>query len=761
MMAAATAWVSDNDDEMTRLTANGLLLGIQATTNLNDVKNLIKDLFNFEQIELYKGLKESEALFIMTRSDYISFENALQIFPEKFQIKLLNESSIQYSVNFSENTLLNEFMFEMKQLCGCNQALSAGTNVLECTAYQKSIIDKYLKKKSTSITMTRVRDSTENFIRTDSTDHKFRYHHKLKGSNSSPNLELNIILAEKDMTKLNKVECILSPVCINSQKSISNKIKSKAGLTYEIQFYKNLDNFAKSSEKNNIFHISCNADNPNEKHQLGRSCKFVLHAICPQNWSRATLKETYLQLYDLYLKIFNYAGTALKVESLAITFLGIRDEFEFSMVALYESLNDYLSKATKNKTNRLSTIYIVAFDKDALTTFKSYLSDGYDENIRELIFSDEVNDTESSLCQECNSNAKFLITKSQIENNNLFKECRASRIKLFGPNSNKKCPPCSVINNLAQTYFQKATGNIVCLKCCVESFVKSLGDLHCSVCLSSLKASSRHQKKNNKFCNSFEHHQSCDKCANVPLKFAASNCYCCNFYEFCVKMLANEEDHYKLNCGRDFCHLDKTDDGTLLKLACGHAVCQLSQNSNNICSFCSISKCFDLMKTKVTEIMYAAIEEELKISREAENSNLFHSYYEKVQNNIKKTSDVSLEGGIMQMKHLDEENCDLIQMGFFLPDGTTLDKTKYHGIMVRYFLPNNSQGNLCANKMAQLFEEGKLFTIGPCKSDKEAHIVVLRKNVDLKTSKIGGPENNGYPDSDYLKRLSKQLELLC
>ena len=378
----------------------------------------------------------------------------------------------------------------------------------------------------------------------------------------------------------------------------------------------------------------------------------------------------------MYTKLFGYASN-IGIKSLAMSFLGIQDEFEFGMIALYEALNDYLLKKKNLVDCKLNKIYIVALDKEALVIFKDYLENGYDKNILELVFTDEnesdsiimpseqkvleknqsrkddekfnsldkeVEKRNETFCFMCNS-TELLIIKSNIVNFKYLKECRESKIRLYGTNSSKKCVSCSIIYELAQIYFrhfdQNEKESIICLKCCVKTFVNSLKKLFCSCCLRDIQGKSNL----NKFCSL---HHTCDKCTNITLKFAPVSCYFCIFYEFYEKMSQNLNlasnslsiNHHKLNCARDFCHLDFNDnESQITKLAaCGHAACK-RQNSNNLCSFCSIFRIFEMMKNhhgiNVDKIDYAKIENDIRKVRELENKRSFQSYYNNVQNELK------------------------------------------------------------------------------------------------------------------------------
>jgi len=70
----ATAWPEENDISSfeTKLSknsekTNGLILGISPSTNISEILNLLKELFEFKHIELYR-VSQTEAYFEMCKS---------------------------------------------------------------------------------------------------------------------------------------------------------------------------------------------------------------------------------------------------------------------------------------------------------------------------------------------------------------------------------------------------------------------------------------------------------------------------------------------------------------------------------------------------------------------------------------------------------------------------------------------------------------------------------------------------------------------
>ena len=276
-----------------------------------------------------------------------------------------------------------------------------------------------------------------------------------------------------------------------------------------------------------------------------------------------------------------------------------------------------------------------------LESKKSEFLNTLPKNTEPILYADTV-------CSLCRSKDQ-LITKGDIESNHFFTRCRQSTVKLYSIASPKKCGPCSFINELAQIFFKRFGLNMltVCLKCCMNTLVDDLKHLYCSSCL---RGDSFSSKKTNIYC---AQHKSCNKCASVPAKLAPVNCYFCIFFEFYahlveVNMTTNDlaANHHKLNCAKDFCELnfDAEAASKIVRLACGHATCRISA-SNNLCSYCLISKILGLLKNKhnilTDEIMYAKIEDDVKKAIELQNKSSFNSYYDKVQtklNHIEKSN---------------------------------------------------------------------------------------------------------------------------
>ncbi|XP_077977960.1 putative E3 ubiquitin-protein ligase DTX3 [Glandiceps talaboti] len=80
------------------------------------------------------------------------------------------------------------------------------------------------------------------------------------------------------------------------------------------------------------------------------------------------------------------------------------------------------------------------------------------------------------------------------------------------------------------------------------------------------------------------------------------------------------------------------------------------------------------------------------------------------------------------------------------------------GSVYKAYLPDIRDGQKLHKLLRKAFDQGLVFGILASESKDEACTIVWRDIVH-KTSITGGPESNGYPDPDYLKRLREQLKV--
>ncbi|XP_070564853.1 uncharacterized protein [Ptychodera flava] len=82
---------------------------------------------------------------------------------------------------------------------------------------------------------------------------------------------------------------------------------------------------------------------------------------------------------------------------------------------------------------------------------------------------------------------------------------------------------------------------------------------------------------------------------------------------------------------------------------------------------------------------------------------------------------------------------------------------KYSAASFKAYLPDNSDGQKLKKLLKTAFDKGLTFGILAAES-KDELCTIAWKDIVHKTSITGGPEANGYPDPDYMKRLKEQLK---
>ncbi|XP_033756918.1 uncharacterized protein LOC117339448 [Pecten maximus] len=100
-------------------------------------------------------------------------------------------------------------------------------------------------------------------------------------------------------------------------------------------------------------------------------------------------------------------------------------------------------------------------------------------------------------------------------------------------------------------------------------------------------------------------------------------------------------------------------------------------------------------------------------------------------------------------------------INYIFPDGTQDDEhpypgESYRGLNRQAYLPDNSQGHKVLKMLKEAFEQRLTFTIGQSRTTGEDNVVTWN-DIHHKTHRDGGPERYGYPDSDYLHRVTDEL----
>uniref|UniRef100_A0A3B1JBQ2 E3 ubiquitin-protein ligase n=1 Tax=Astyanax mexicanus TaxID=7994 RepID=A0A3B1JBQ2_ASTMX len=106
--------------------------------------------------------------------------------------------------------------------------------------------------------------------------------------------------------------------------------------------------------------------------------------------------------------------------------------------------------------------------------------------------------------------------------------------------------------------------------------------------------------------------------------------------------------------------------------------------------------------------------------------------------------------------------CGTIEISYDIPSGTQTDEhpnpgERFYGAQRHAYLPNNAEGNEVLQLLQRAFDQRLIFTVGTS-TTTGADNTVTWNDIHHKTSKTGGPQNYGYPDSDYLKRVKDELK---
>ncbi|CAH6792301.1 E3 ubiquitin-protein ligase DTX3L [Phodopus roborovskii] len=125
------------------------------------------------------------------------------------------------------------------------------------------------------------------------------------------------------------------------------------------------------------------------------------------------------------------------------------------------------------------------------------------------------------------------------------------------------------------------------------------------------------------------------------------------------------------------------------------------------------------------------------------------------------------DGGIMTSDTLSQslpgyENCGTIVINYEIKSGIQTNEhpnpgKPYHGTYRRAYLPNNDEGKEVLDLLQKAFQKRLIFTVGNSRSTGASNVITWN-DIHHKTSPFGGPENFGYPDPDYLKRVKEELK---
>ncbi|KAK3610488.1 hypothetical protein CHS0354_016677 [Potamilus streckersoni] len=106
-------------------------------------------------------------------------------------------------------------------------------------------------------------------------------------------------------------------------------------------------------------------------------------------------------------------------------------------------------------------------------------------------------------------------------------------------------------------------------------------------------------------------------------------------------------------------------------------------------------------------------------------------------------------------------SCGTIDILYRFPNGIQTEGHSnpgkpYHGTSKRAFLPDNAEGRKVMSLLKKAFERRLVFTIGRSVTTG-AENTVTWNDIHHKTNRDGGPQNYGYPDADYFRRVKEEL----
>ncbi|KAM5281105.1 E3 ubiquitin-protein ligase DTX3L [Ctenodactylus gundi] len=108
------------------------------------------------------------------------------------------------------------------------------------------------------------------------------------------------------------------------------------------------------------------------------------------------------------------------------------------------------------------------------------------------------------------------------------------------------------------------------------------------------------------------------------------------------------------------------------------------------------------------------------------------------------------------------ESCDTIMITYCMEGGVQTEEhpnpgKRYAGTQRIAYLPDNEEGKEVLKMLQVAFKQKLIFTVGDSRvlgiSD-----VITWNDIHHKTNRLGGPQNYGYPDPGYLKRVKGELK---
>ncbi|XP_019378096.1 PREDICTED: E3 ubiquitin-protein ligase DTX3L [Gavialis gangeticus] len=107
-------------------------------------------------------------------------------------------------------------------------------------------------------------------------------------------------------------------------------------------------------------------------------------------------------------------------------------------------------------------------------------------------------------------------------------------------------------------------------------------------------------------------------------------------------------------------------------------------------------------------------------------------------------------------------NCNTLVITYTIPNGIQSKDhpnpgKPYRGTQRTAYLPNNTEGNEIQELLKKAFNQKLIFTVGQSRTSGVEDVVTWN-DIHHKTQIRGGPQQFGYPDPNYLKRVREELK---
>ncbi|XP_055965379.1 E3 ubiquitin-protein ligase DTX3L [Sorex fumeus] len=108
------------------------------------------------------------------------------------------------------------------------------------------------------------------------------------------------------------------------------------------------------------------------------------------------------------------------------------------------------------------------------------------------------------------------------------------------------------------------------------------------------------------------------------------------------------------------------------------------------------------------------------------------------------------------------DHCGTIVIHYNMKEGIQTEEhpnpgKRYCGAQRKAYLPDNEEGKEVLKLLRRAFEQKLIFTVGTSRTSGMSDVITWN-DIHHKTALSGGPEQYGYPDPDYLKRVKQELK---